>query len=204
MVRGALVGEVADTLAGEIASETVQALVTKPIPRSAIVAGKWVGLSVLIGSYLALLAGGIVLGVWLRVGTLPHHLAAGLALLYLEAILVMTVTLAGSSATSTLATGGIAFGLYGVGFVGGWIEHVGAFLKSETAVNVGVISSLVFPGEALWKRASYELSSPIVRAAGLSPWASPSVPSAAMIAYAVLYLVAALGFALRRFGRRDL
>src|SRR5688572_819876 len=41
IAMGALIS--ADTLAGEIASGTVQALVTKPIRRADIVLGKWLG-----------------------------------------------------------------------------------------------------------------------------------------------------------------
>src|SRR4026208_112863 len=41
LAMGALVA--ADTLAGEIASGTVQAIVTKPVRRSDIVLGKWLG-----------------------------------------------------------------------------------------------------------------------------------------------------------------
>src|SRR5258707_7698567 len=43
IAMGALVS--ADTLAGEIASGTVQAIVTKPVRRSGIVLGKWLGVS---------------------------------------------------------------------------------------------------------------------------------------------------------------
>src|SRR5262245_50390219 len=47
-----------DTIAGEIASHTIQTLVTKPIRRWQIVAGKWLGFAVMNVLYLALLGGG--------------------------------------------------------------------------------------------------------------------------------------------------
>lgn len=48
----------ADTLAGEINSGTVQSIVTKPIRRSDIVIGKWLGTAGLLLGYLVLTGGG--------------------------------------------------------------------------------------------------------------------------------------------------
>ena len=48
IAMGALVA--ADTLAGEISTGTVQALVTKPIRRAQIVLGKWLGFAVLLAA----------------------------------------------------------------------------------------------------------------------------------------------------------
>ena len=131
----------------------------------------------------------------------------GLLLIYLEVLLIMTVTLACSSVLSTLATGGVVFGLFGVAFVGGWVEQFGALVQSDTAVNVGIVSSLIMPTEALWHRASYVMTPLLAQAAGISmagPFVTTSVPSPLMVAYGAGYLLLALAFAVRRFGARDL
>ena len=143
----------ADTLAGEINSGSIQAIVSKPLSRLEIVIGKWLGLAVLLAMYLALMAGGVLVIVYVIAGYVVPNVLAGLALLYLEALLVMTVTLLCSSTFSTLATGGIVFGLYGLAFIGGWVEQFGAILQNQAAVNVGIISSLIMPSEAIWRRA---------------------------------------------------
>lgn len=194
----------ADTLAGEIGSGTIQSIVAKPIRRFEIVLGKWLGFSVLLGAYLAVMVGGVVGSVWLQTGYLPPNLLPGLSLMYLECVLMMTLTLASSSTLSTLATGGVVFGLFGIAFLGGWVEQLGSFASNPTAVQVGIVSSLIIPSEALWKRAAYEMTSPFVRALGFSPFSSPSVPSTAMVVYAVAYLVVCLLMAIRQFSRRDL
>src|SRR5512140_323342 len=145
----------ADTLAGEINSGTIQTIVTKPIRRSDVVLGKWLGFAGLLGLYLVLMAGGIVLSVFIQTGYAPDHLLVGLPLIYFEALLVMTITLMCSSAFPALATGGIVFGLYGLAFVGGWIEQFGALIRNQTAVQIGILTSLIIPSEALWRRASF-------------------------------------------------
>jgi hypothetical protein len=110
----------------------------------------------------------------------------------------------GGTWLSTLANGVLVFGLYGVAFIGGWIEQFGAMLRNQTAINIGVVCSLILPSEAIWKRAAFEMQSPLVAALGFSPFVTSSVPSPLMIAYAAVYLLAVLGLALRQFQRRDL
>lgn len=208
IAMGALIS--ADTLAGEISSGTIQALVTKPVRRAEIVMGKWLGFAGLLALYLLLMAGGVLAIAYLVSGYVVPNLWTSIGLVYLEAMLMMTVTLALSSMLSTLATGGVIFGLYGIGFIGGWIEQFGSLVHNETAINVGVISSLIIPSEALWRRAAYEMTPQVIRSLGGlgfasgGPFVTLSVPSSAMIAYAAIYLLAALAFAARQFSTRDL
>ena len=209
IAMAALVG--ADTLAGEIASGTVQTLASKPVNRRDLVLGKWLGLAGLLALYAGLMVGGVMISVYLQAGYLAPNIARGAALIFLNSLLIMSVTLVCSSSLSTLATGGVVFGMFGIAFVGGWVERIGAFMaqagaltNSQTAVNIGVVSSLILPSEALWSRAAYEMTSPLVRAIGFSPFASPSVPSGTMIAYAAVYAAVTVALAVRRFGGRDL
>ena len=204
LAMGALVS--ADTLAGEIDSGTIQALVTKPVRRAEIVFGKWLGFASLLAVYLLLMGGGVILLVFLLSGYRVPNPLAGMGIVYLESLLFMTITLLCSSVISTLATGGTVFGLYGVAFIGGWVEQFGSLLKNQTAMNVGILSSLIMPSEALFRRAAYEMTSPAARALGISfgPSFVVSLPSTAMIVYAAVYLVAALALAVRQFAQRDL
>ena len=52
VAMGALLG--ADTLAGEINSGSIQTILTKPIRRSDVVFGKWLGFAALLGMYVLL------------------------------------------------------------------------------------------------------------------------------------------------------
>ncbi len=202
IAMAALLG--ADTLASEISSGTIQTVVTKPIRRSDVVYGKWLGFAGLLGLYLILMAGGTVMSVWVQSGYTPPHLVAGLGLIYLESLLVMTIALLFSSRLSALATGGVIFGLYGMAFIGGWVEQFGAFIRNQTAVKVGILTSLIIPSESLWHRAAFEMQSPLSGALGMSPFGTISVPSLLMIGYAIVYLIAALTLTVRVFQKRDL
>ena len=201
IAMGALVS--ADTLAGEIGSGTIQALVTKPVRRAEIV----FGFAGLLALYLVLMVGGVMAVAYMLDGYVVPNVVSGIALIYLETLLVMSVTLMCSSVLSTLATGGVIFGLYGIAFIGGWVEQFGALLQNQAAVNIGVVSSLIIPSEALWRRAAYEMTPPLAQVIGISfsgPMLTVSVPSDTQIVYAVGYLAVALAIGVRVFERRDL
>ena len=199
---GALLG--ADTLSGEIISGTIQTIVTKPVRRSHVVLGKWLGFAILLAFYSLLMSGGTVLSVRIQAGYSPRNVLPGLSLIYLESLLIMTISLSCSSFLSGLATGGVVFGLYGLAFIGGWVEQIGAVMQNATAVKVGIVTSLLIPSETLWRRAAFEMQSPISGALGISPFGTISVPSPLMIGYAIIYLALALMAAISTFNHRDL
>lgn len=202
VAMGALLG--ADTLAGEINSGSIQTIVTKPVRRSAVVLGKWLGFAGLLGLYALLMSGGVVLIIFFQSDYLPRNMLVGLSLIYLESLLVMTISLAGSSAMPALATGGMVFGLYGLAFLGGWIEQIGTLANIPAAVRIGIVTSLVVPTEALWRRAAYEMQTPLASALGISPFGAFSAPSLLMVVYAIVYLVIVFWMAVSTFQKRDI
>jgi len=193
-----------DTLAGEINSGTIHTLVSKPIRRWQIVIGKWLGFTCMLSIYQLLMAGGVILTGYFVSGNFVHNLASGLFFMWMNVILLLSISICGGAILSTLANGVLAFGLYGVAFIGGWVEQFGALMQNPTAVNIGIVSSLIMPSEALWKRAVYEMQSPIAAAFGMTPFSSISTPSPLMVVYAAFYTTAAIGIAVYFFNRRDL
>jgi hypothetical protein len=150
------------------------------------------------------MAGGTILLAHLISGYLLPNVVKGVLLIWLNGLLMLNISFWGGSYFTTLANGVLAFGLFGVAFVGGWVEYVGWFTQNQVAVNIGIISSLVIPTEAIWKRAAYLMESPLVAAMGFSPFTAGSPPSSLMIGYAILYAAVILAFAIRKFGKRDL
>jgi ABC-type transport system involved in multi-copper enzyme maturation permease subunit len=193
-----------DTLSGEIASGTIHTLVSKPLQRWEIVVGKWLGFVGMLSLYLLLMAGGTIVLVYAISGYIAPNVLRGLSLIWLNAILLLGVSLAGGAVLSTLANGVLVFGMFGIAFIGGWIEQIGSFIQNQTAVNVGIISSLLIPSEALWKRAAFEMQSPLVSALGFSPFTAASMPSQVMVFYGMIYAILALMLAIRLFSKRDL
>jgi ABC-type transport system involved in multi-copper enzyme maturation permease subunit len=193
------------TISGEIESHTIDAIVTKPIPRWQVVVGKWLGFAVLVLGYLAMLVGGLMLIVYLRSGFYMDNIVRGVLMMALAALLVLTMSIAGGTRLSTIANGVLTFMLFGIAFLGGLVEQVGALIRNTAAVNVGIVSSLIMPADSLWKKATaYFQPSDVTNPFELGPFAAITEPSTLMVVYAVLYLVVLLAFSLWSFSRRDL
>jgi Cu-processing system permease protein len=69
---------------------------------------------------------------------------------------------------------------------------------------VGIVSRLIIPTEALWRRAIYMMQSPLSSALQMAPFSTLSVPSTLMVVYAFIYLLAMLWLAVSAFQRRDM
>lgn len=193
-----------DTLSGEIGSGVIETLCTKPVPRWAVALGKWLGCWVILALYATLLCGGVLVVARLVSGYTPPNAARGLPLLLLEGTVLLTLALAGGTRLSTLANGVTVFGLYGLAFVGGWLEQIGTIASNPTARYLGIAASLIVPSESLWQLASYHMQPPVVRDLAIGPFSPASVPSTAMVGWAAGYVLLTLGVALRLFRTRDL
>ncbi len=193
-----------DTVSGEIASHSVHSVVAKPIRRREVILGKWLAFALLVVTAVALLGGGVILICWISSGYLIPNAVTGLALIALEGIILASLTLLGGTRLSTLANGIAVFMLFGLSFLGGWTEQIGGYVGNQSAIRVGIVTSLLLPTEALWKRAAYLMQPPLFQQFASTPFAVTSIPSPAMVWYALLYCTVIVVLAVRAFGSRDL
>ena len=193
-----------DTLSGEVDSGIMQTLASKPIRRSEILLGKWLGHGAIVIGYLMLLSGGVVLAIRVAGGFVPVDISRGLPFMMLEVLLLMTIAIAGGTRFSTVTNGIAALGFYGIAFIGGWLEQVGAMLNLSSLRTVGVVASLISPPDTLWRMAAFYLQPALVR--DLAPWifTSASLPSPLMVWWAAGFMLLALVWAARSFDRRAL
>lgn len=181
-----------DTLSGEIASGVIQTVAAKPIRRADIVLGKWLGHAAVLTVYFAVLAGGVLL-IARGVGHFtPPNIHLGLPLMLLEGLVLLSLSIAGGTRLSTVTNGILAFGLYGLAFIGNSVEQIGTLANNEAARYVGTVASLIMPSEALWQRAAWHMQPAITQQLGGTPFSPVSVPSPAMIWWAAGYAVAAV------------
>jgi ABC-type transport system involved in multi-copper enzyme maturation permease subunit len=198
-----------DTLSGEIGSGTIQSVAVKPLRRREIVLGKWLGFAVLLGACSLFLVGGVLLITLLTTGYLPPNPLSGLILMFLEAMVFLSVSLLGGTRLSTLANGVIGFGLFGLAFIGAFIEQIGGVMQQfgntggETAATIGKIVALIMPSETLWRRAVADMAEGLVNPVKMMTLGS-STPDQGVVLYALLYAAVLLGLAILSFQRRDL
>lgn len=195
----------AGAISGEVESHIIEAIVTKPLRRWEIILGKWIGFAVILSVYLLLLAGGVMLIAYLRAGYILQDVPTGLGLMLLAAYSMLSLSIAGGTRLSTLANGALAFMLYATAFVGGWVEQIGAIFRNETAVDLGIASSLIMPADVVWKKATIAFQPRVLGSDDfVGPFVVTSQPNEAVVVYAILYTVGLLLLALWSFSRRDL
>lgn len=193
-----------DTLSGEIDSGVVQTIASKPVRRSEIVLGKWLAYVLVAGAYTLTLAGGVLLIARVLGHFTPPNVAIGLPLMLLESMLLVTLSIWGGARFSTVTNGVIAFGFYGVAFLGGWTEQIGSLLNNDAARNVGTVASLIMPSESLWQLAAHHMQPKVMAEMHLTPFSPASVPSGAMVVWAAGWTLVLLAAAVRGFGKRPL
>jgi len=193
-----------DTLSGEISSGVIQTLAVRPIRRRDIVIGKWLGHWIVMCGYFLLVAGG-VLAIMATLGKFtPPRVALGLPLVLLEGTVLLTLSITGGARLSTVTNGMLAFGLFGLAFIGNWVEQIGTMVGNDAARQVGTAASLIMPSEALWQLAASLMQPSILRDLGATPFSPYSVPTPAMVVWACAYITATLLLGIRWFGRRAL
>lgn len=193
-----------DAVSGEISSHTIQSIVTKPLARWQVIAGKWIGYTVMLVLYTGLLCAGILLESALIAGYLPPNVVPGVALIVMQTAVLVSLSLLCGVYVSTLTNGIILFMLYGLAFIGSWVEQIGTLFQSTATQQIGVVSSLMLPVEALWRLSAFGMQPAAFNGLNISPFSLGAVPSSAMIVYAGGYILALLLLAMRAFTRRDL
>ncbi len=199
----------AGTIATEVEEGTLHSIVPRPLYRWEIVLGKWLGFALMIAIYEVVTGLASCLIIYYLTGYLPSLLVPGVLLLALKALLLLSVSMLLSTFLPALTTGIIAFILYVVGNVGGMVEQMGYLIRNQTMINIGIITSLMIPSDALWKMAAGLLQPPIgdsilATLRGVGPFSVLDPPSIWMGAYAFGYMVLALIGAVLVFERRDL
>lgn len=203
-------------ISGEVDSGTLHAVLARPLKRSEFVLGRWLGYAIMIAVYVVAMTGLVLLVARLIAGyEVPDPLPA-ISLMLLEGILLLTLSLFGSTIMPTLANGVVVFTLLGFAWLAGIIEFVGRLLSSapdstgaDALLNIGTAVSLLLPSDALWRGASYYLASPSLLAAlgttrGGIPFFSALPPAAPLIWWSVGYVVVVLAGAVLAFRARDL
>ncbi|MER3444378.1 MAG: ABC transporter permease [Meiothermus sp.] len=197
------------SLSGELEAGTLHTVLTKPLSRAEVVLGKWLGMSLLAFAYMTLTGGGLLLGTWLMVGYLPPEPLPALGLMGLNAVLLLTLTLLGSSFLPTFTNGIGQVVLYGMGWTGGILGFIAQFTNTPLLERLSKASTWLIPTDALWRFASYYLQSPeLLQLSRQGPEGNPFAGNRAadplFLLWVGAYIVAALALAVWIFRKRDL
>ncbi|WP_061293974.1 ABC transporter permease [Herbidospora cretacea] len=199
------------TLSGEMESGVALSIMARPIRRSTVLAGKWLGLVAFGGGFVALAGVAQFVIVYVTTGYWPTSPVTGLALLAFQTAVLLTLGLLFSTLISPMASGVVAVGLFGATWIAGVVGGVGRGLGNDSVAAVGTVSQVILPTDGLWRAAMYafqdstallQFGGPAVR--GGFPFLSDTPLTAAYLAWTVAWTLLVLGLAALVFRRRDL
>lgn len=200
----------APAIAGDVESGIALAMLPRPIRRSDVVLGKWLGLTVLIAAFTAAI-GAVELGLVYRItGYLPPHPGRSIAFLIAESVVLLTLGLFLSTRMATITSGIIAVVLFGVAWIAGIAETLGLIFHNQQLVSATTAISLLLPTDGLWRAAAFNLEPAVMAVAAMTnvdrqaPFMVGAPPPPAYLLWSAGWVVAMLAAAVVSFNRRDL
>ena len=197
------------TLSGEIESGTALAMLARPVRRSAVLVGKWLGLVAFGTGFVAVAGFSQFLIVQATTGYWPPAPVGGLALLAAQTAVLMTLALLLSTVISPMASGVVAVGLFGATWIAGVVGGIGESLGNEGVARVGTVSRMVLPTDGLWRGAMNAFQDPTLLTQlgpGFDgfPFLSEAPLTLTYLAWAAVWTGLVLTLAALAFRRRDL
>jgi Cu-processing system permease protein len=197
----------------EIDSGALHAVLARPLSRLEYLLGRFLALAGLLAAYVVVMSAALLLTARVVAGYEPGSAARTVALMILQMLILLAVSLLGSTVLPTLANGVVMLALFGLAWLGGIIGFIGTIPPgNELMANLGTAVGLLLPADAVWRGASYHVLPPTLLVASSFtsrgdlqlPFASTAPIAPAMLAWAAAYPVACLALAVAAFRRRDL
>jgi ABC-type transport system involved in multi-copper enzyme maturation permease subunit len=203
----------APAIGGDLESGVALAILARPIRRSEVLVGRWLGSAGVVVAYTAL-SGLLAIAVARLVsGYGPPEPVLAVAFLSGQALVLLTLTLALGSVLPSIAAGAIAVVGFGLGWMAGVMAGVGSALGVELLERVAEASRWVLPTDGLWRGVIYGLEPPLVvliaagEAPGLAeanPFFAATPPPLPFVLWSIAWMALVMGLAAWRFERRDL
>ena len=199
------------SVAAEIESGVLQAVVTRPVRRSDVLLGKWLGLAAILAAYTALVCGLQVGIVWWVSGYLPPDPVTAAAFVFAEGAVLLTLVVLLSTRLSTLAAGVIGVALFGIAWLAGVVGTLGAAFSIPAMHDAGTVASYVLPTDGLWHAAIWYLEPSAYIAEQIAgeggrgdPFFAAGPPSVGYLAWAAVWFVLVLLLGVISFRQREL
>jgi ABC-type transport system involved in multi-copper enzyme maturation permease subunit len=203
----------APAIGGDIESGVALALLARPLRRTELLLGRWLGLALVVAAYSVGSGALAIAVVTVIAGFGPPHPELALAFLAGEAIVLMTLTLALGSVLPALGAGAIAVVAFGIGWMAGVLASVATALGLQSLAAVAEASRWVLPSEGLWRGVVYGLEPPVaallaqgrsVEGLAANPFFALDPPPATFVAWSIVWVGVVLALAAWRLAKRDL
>ena len=184
-------------------------VVTRPVRRTEVLLGKWLGLAALLGGYAGLVCAMEFAVVDLAAGFLPPSPLLAGVYLFAEGLLLLTLSLLLSTRVPAIATGVIGVAVFGAGWLAGVVGALGAAFNIGALRTVGQVGRLLLPTDGLWHAAIYYLQPPSllgprVEGGAGDPFYASGPPSWEYLLWVACWFFIVIIAAMASFERREL
>lgn len=198
-------------ISSEVENGVIQTILVKPIARWELVLGKYIGVAMVLVLYSIFFYVSIIgLNMFFSKGVLTFHLlniTISLCLYSSIPLILLSVSLWGSSFFQTLNNGIMMVMLYAFSTIGGLMEQIGSIADISSLVNIGIFSSLVLPVDAIFRKMSSVLftgNNGVLFADPRQIMGVSSEPSKWMLIYTLIYVVFFIWRSITVFTKRDI
>jgi Cu-processing system permease protein len=193
---------------GDAERGLLQPLVVRPLGRSSVLVGRFVGAASVCAAYTFAVYAAAALITRSTGGWWPDRFVLPGLELAAAVVIVAALSLLGSVLLSATANGIAVFMIFGAGLVAGLLGQIGEALESETLKEVAETTSWILPFEALYQDGLYRItedSAGFTRfALELGPFGGAQPAGGALPLWAAAYLLGVGALALLVFARKDL
>ena len=194
----------------EVESGIALAMLPRPIRRSDIILGKWLGWAIIIGGYVIGTTGLEFIAVRVLVGYSPPEPLPAIAFLFAEALVMLTLGILFSTRLPSMMGGIIALVFFGLAWMGGIAYGIGVAFESDVVRNIGFASSVILPTDVLWRGALYNREpTALLNEAGMSrmlsanPFMTMTPPSPGFLLWSAVWVIGLLALAVLSYERRE-
>jgi ABC-type transport system involved in multi-copper enzyme maturation permease subunit len=199
-------------ISSEVESGMLLSMLARPVRRSEVVIGKWLGLAILVAIYAAGSALLELTAVNWATGYVPPHPVDLVLYVGAEGLALLSLGLLLSTRLSGITGGVIALVAWLMGWIGGIVGDVGTALQNESVQNVGTITHLLLPTDGLWRGAVYAMEPDAVlaalRASGAvaraNPFAAVEPPPIQFLGWVVVWFALMLAMSVWSFRTREI
>jgi ABC-type transport system involved in multi-copper enzyme maturation permease subunit len=199
-------------ISSEVESGLLLSILARPVRRSEIVIGKWLGLAALVAIYAAGSAFLEIVAVDWATGYAPPHPIELVLFVGAEGLALLSLGLLLSTRLSGITGGVIALVAWLMAWIGGVVGDIGASLQNQAVENVGTVSHLILPTDGLWRGAVYAMEPDTVlatlRAAGTvgraNPFSAVDPPPVQFLAWVVVWFALMLALSIWSFRTREI
>jgi ABC-2 type transport system permease protein len=203
----------APAVGADIESGVALALLARPLRRSDLLLGRWLGLAVAVVGYTIASGALAIVVVSVISGFGPPEPVLAVAFLAAQALVLLTLTLALGTVMPAIGAGAIAVVAFGIGWMAGVMAAVAAAFDITSLAAVAEASRWLLPSDGLWRGVVYGLEPPLAalvsvgrgqRALEANPFYALEPPPLPFLIWSAAWVAIVLALAAWRLSRRDL